>query len=105
MILLFLYTLYILFIACMATKAVWDELALGVKIILAPMGILAWLMDFSLNMAATFIFFNLPKELMFTRRMGRYIKTKDRFREKPARFICKYLLDPFEVGGHCDYGN
>lgn len=103
-ILLYCYIFWLLFIVTMAAKASWDSLPLISKILVSPAAILAVLMDVFFNICiASFLLCEFPHELMFTKRLDRYL-SDDGWRERLARWICKNLLDPFQLGGHCKKG-
>lgn len=43
----------------------------------------------------------LPLWALLTRRCGRYIAGPAGWRRSLALWICRNLLDPFQLGGHC----
>lgn len=98
-----LYVTWIFFLAVMSVKAAKDVGNLPkVTLVLAyPMYITALLLDFTLNMASTFVFLERPHDLLLTHRCDRHLIESDGWRWSLARAICRYLLDPFQVGGHC----
>lgn len=51
----------------------------------------------------TCIFFEIPKELLVTKRLSRHIKTDKGYRYTVANWVCKNLLDQFDSNreGHC----
>lgn len=101
-VLAYCYAFYLLFIVTMAAKAVWKDLPIAVKCLLAPASLVAVLMDVIFNVfIATFIFMDLPEEYMFTHRLNRYKNGNSGWRTKVAKWLCLNLLDPFELGGHC----
>lgn len=70
-------------------------------------------LDVILNIiVGTILFLDLPKELLLTARLQRYVTepgaswsdlgAKPSWRAKLAKFICKHLLDPYDPKGcHC----
>lgn len=66
-----------------------------------PLVVLGVLCDVLLNLAATLAFLDRPRELLLTRRCGRYIAGPAGWRRTAALWICRNLLDPFQLGGHC----
>lgn len=66
-----------------------------------PIVLFGVLMDFVLNVAATLVFLDPPHEYLLTIRCNRYIDAYDDWRHRLALWICRNLLDPFEIGGHC----
>jgi hypothetical protein len=99
---LYIYAFYLLFVVTMAAKAAWPFLTILPKILLAPVAILAVLMDVTFNWTlALLIFFDAPQEAMFTKRLNRYKSENSGWRYTAAVWLCKNLLDPFQSGGHC----
>lgn len=99
---LFLVTVFWLaFISVMGLKERWGILSIPVKVIGAPFVLAFVVADVVLNYTLfTVIFFDLPEESTFTKRLERYYWLTD-WRGKSARIICQNFLDPFEIGGHC----
>ncbi len=98
----YIYAFYLLFVVTMAAKAVWKQLHIVTKIMLAPAALLAVFMDVIFNVfIATFIFMDFPQEYMFTQRLSRYKNGDSGWRTSVAKWLCFNLLDVFEVGGHC----
>ena len=101
-ILAYVYAFYLLFVVTMAAKAVWKQLHIVTKIMLAPAALLAVFMDVIFNaFIATFIFMDFPQEYMFTQRLSRYKAEGAGWRTSVAKWLCFNLLDSFELGGHC----
>lgn len=99
---LYIYAFYLLFVVTMAAKAAWPALTILPRILLAPVAIVAVLLDVVFNVfVATFIFMDMPQEYMFTQRLNRYKYGESDWRTTVAVWICKNLLDPFQSGGHC----
>lgn len=65
------------------------------------MYIVALISDLALNIASSVIFLEFPKELLLTQRCDRHLTESDGWRYIISKFLCKYLLDPFQIGGHC----
>lgn len=61
--------------------------------------VLGYVCDFLFNLASTFIFLELPRELLFTGRVSR-LKKGDGWRADLAHWVCDNLLSPIEEG-HC----
>ena len=97
---LYSYVMWVLFLAVMALYATWSKLPIFTRVLAVPAVILAVLMDIGLNIIATIPFLDLPHELTFSQRMGRY-KREQSWRTPIACWICANLLDQFQVGGHC----
>ncbi len=99
---LYIYAFYLLFVVTMAAKAAWPTLTLVPRVLLAPVALVAVLMDAAFNITlATIIFMDLPREALFTGRLNRYKYGESDWRFHVAKWICKNLLDPFQSGGHC----
>ena len=100
---IYTYLFYLLFVVTMAAKAAWDNLSIVPRVLLVPAALVAVLMDVFFNLvAATVIFFDLPREWLFTQRLERYKAQGAGWRYTLARWICQNLLDPFQQGGHCN---
>ncbi len=97
---LYAYVLWVLFLAVMSLYAAWRTLPTFTKALSLPAVVIAVIMDVGLNIVATIPFLDLPHELTFSQRMGRYIRNPS-WRTPIAKWICGNLLDPFQVGGHC----
>lgn len=99
--LLNLYGFWFIFLACMSLLRAWGQLAVGVKVLAAP-GVLAGLLfDVGINLCiCSFILWDRPREWTFTARLTR-LEGSVGWRYVVATFICSYLLDPFQIGGHC----
>lgn len=99
---IYTYLFYLLFVVTMAAKAAWDQLSIVPRVLLVPAALVAVLMDVFFNLVpATVIFLDLPRELLFTKRLERYKAQGVGWRYTVARWICQNLLDPFQQGGHC----
>ena len=100
---IYTYFFYLLFVVTMAAKAVWANLSIVPRVLLVPAALVAVLMDVFFNLIpATLIFLDLPRELLFTKRLERYKAQAAGWRYTVARWICQNLLDPFQQGGHCN---
>lgn len=73
------------------------------KVLLMPFVVVAVLMDVACQMTvATVVFLELPKELLVTARLQRYLRGEDGWRKTIALYVCNNLLDPFDPNGkHC----
>ena len=97
-------TLWVFFLAVMAIKAANDagrvpKLVKPFAYILVGVGLV---IDFVVNVfVATISFLELPKEFTVTSRVSRHEHNGEGWRKTLATWVCKNLLDPFEVGGHC----
>jgi hypothetical protein len=103
-----IYLTWLFFLAIMALKSARDngKLTRTSEVLALPMLVVGWLLDFSLNMAATPVFLDFPREWLLTLRCDRYLRIADptglnAYRQRFARLLCKNLLDPFQSGGHC----
>jgi hypothetical protein len=98
-----LYVTWVLFLAVMSVKAAKDAgtLPTATYVMAYPMYIVALLFDFALNMASSFVFMEPPQELLLTHRCDRHLLESDGWRWMLAATLCKYMLDPFQIGGHC----
>lgn len=61
---------------------------------------LGYLFDVTLNLAASFLFLELPHEWLLSARIAR-LKKETGWRSKTATWICHHLLHPIDPG-HCD---
>jgi len=59
------------------------------------------LCDVLLQIVATVVFADWPREPVLTQRCSRYIAGPPGWRRTAALWICRNLLDPFQAGGHC----
>ena len=106
--LVLMYATWIAFLSVMALKSARDsgKLTKASEVLAMPLLVVGWLLDFSLNMASTAIFLDLPREWLLTIRCDRYLSLVsptglNLYRQRLARQLCKNLLDPFQSGGHC----
>jgi hypothetical protein len=102
------YATWFAFLAVMALLAARNsgKLTKLSEVLAVPILVVGWLLDFSLNMASSALFLDLPQEWLLTIRCDRYLSTAsssgiDRYRQRVARALCQNLLDPFQSGGHC----
>ena len=102
---LYIYLFWFFFLGVMSILRAYKagKMSLSAKILASPIMLAGVLIDLLFNtLPATLLFFDLPKEYMFTQRLIRYKKQTDDWRCKIANFICLTLLDPFDIGqGHC----
>lgn len=75
-----------------------------VTVLLAlPLGLMGVILDFLLNVFfGSLIFLERPHEWFLTRRCDRLMVEGNVRQANWAAWICKNLLDPFQIGGHCD---
>lgn len=66
-----------------------------------PLVAVGVVLDFMLNMVASAVFLDPPREWLLTIRCNRYIDTYTDWRYRLAVWLCSNLLDPFQIGGHC----
>jgi hypothetical protein len=81
-----------------AGTAKWYHYVLGI-----PLAVIFIPLDVFLNMiVGSVIFIELPKEWIFTTRLDRHARSGSKF----AKFVCKYILNPFDkdhcYGGSCE---
>lgn len=93
---------WLLYLAVMSLKRARGELHGPIKVIGYAIAFIGVVIDVIYNVIiGSIIFFEIPKELLFTARCDRHIPQKT-WRGSLARWICKYMLDPFDKGGkHC----
>ena len=103
-----MYATWVAFLSIMALKSARNngKLTKTSKILAIPIVLVGGLLDFTLNMAATFVFLDLPQEWLLTIRCDRYLSIPNptglnKYRQRFARLLCQNLLDPFQSGGHC----
>ena len=94
------YGFWLLFVSVITIKSKWSELKPAAKILAAPAGVAAVLIDVAFNVISSVPFFEPPQEWFFTQRISRH-KPDSNWRGAMSRWICATLLDPFEQGGHC----
>lgn len=97
------YVTWGMFLAAMALVAVRraGTLPRAALVLGYPLVALGALCDIALQAVSTLPFGDLPREWFLTQRLGRYIAGADGWRKTAALWICRNLLDPFQVGGHC----
>lgn len=101
------FALWVLFLAVMDLRAARDAGVMKPGSPAYRIGMLVlvtgYLVDWAMNMtAATLLFLEIPgspRELV-TGRCERHLRD-DGFRGSIARWLCRNLLDPFQLGGHC----
>ncbi len=94
------YVLWVMFLAVMALQHAWPRLPGPVRALAVPAVLVAIALDVAFNLLASIPFADLPREATFSQRMGRY-KAGSGWRCRVAQWICRNLLDPFDIGGHC----
>jgi hypothetical protein len=95
-------TTWLAFIFVMSVKTAYDNggLAWYVIALLSPFLLVAYLLDFTLQIIATLPYWELPQDWLFTGRLNRHCG-KPGWRGAISRFICRWMLNPFQRGGHC----
>ena len=94
---------YTLYIAAINLLYDWPTLPLWVKVASAPILIVMVLLDFTMQCTFfTIFFFDLPRELLVTRRLERYRTAAyvNTWRQKVATSICTQALNPFDPTRH-----
>lgn len=102
--LLFTYYTWGLYLACMALIRVKDTLPPQTKIMAYPIVAVGLIFDFILNaVIGSVLFWELPqyqkKEWLFTGRVSRWNDDSGK-RGDFARWVCRFMLDPFDLDGH-----
>jgi hypothetical protein len=104
-ILIYLYVFWTCFLACAALYAQWKVLPTFVKVLAAPIALVGGILDVFWNYTfGSLIFGQLPPSgcYTFTERLSAYLHISGESKRKAiANVICIYLLNPFQVGGHC----
>lgn len=97
------YLTWFFYLAVMSLKMARDagRLTKTAEVLGMPLLFVGLALDFTLNMASTLIFMDLPHEYLLTIRCDRYLRTDTGWRYLLARALCRNLLDPFQIGGHC----
>jgi hypothetical protein len=102
---LYCYVFWLLYILVMGLyRASLDGRLTGLAKWLAyPVVALAILIDIICNITiASVLFLELPKELLVTSRLSRYINVDTGWRKVNATWLCNNLLDYFDPSGtHC----
>ncbi len=101
----FLWGFWALFVCAMNLYRV--QLAHGltpaIRMLGAPLILVAYAVDVFANLTvATAFFVELPRELLVTSRLRRYIAAGTGWRFGVACWLCRQLLDPLDpTGNHC----
>lgn len=66
----------------------------------APLLAYGYLIDFLGNMLVCALFFDIPRELLITSRLQRYVDKPDGRRRRMAIWFAEQLLDPFDPKGY-----
>ncbi len=93
------------FLGCAALYGQWHTSALPiwVKYLAAPGAVFFLVFDVLFNYTiGTVLFLNLPPDGCYTltRRLTSYLSGSG-YRMRVAHVVCAFLLNPFQVGGHC----
>lgn len=106
LVLLLMWAFWVLYVFTMGLyRAKLSHRLKGFSLVLsAPFVAVAFLLDFLAQMTVfTLVFRELPRELLVTGRLRRYLRGPDTWRRRWADYLCHHLLDPFDpTGGHCD---
>lgn len=97
--LLLAFVTFIFFMAIMQLKQRRDGLPPAALYAGYAVFWMGWTCDVAFNVASTFLFLDLPRELLFTSRVSRLKKTTG-WRSKLAHWFCANLLEPIDPG-HC----
>lgn len=93
-----------LYLAVMHLKTARNsgKLTTAAKVMGYPWLVVGYVIDVLFNaVIGSVIFFELPRELLFTSRVSR-LNDSDGWRGRLARWVCTQLLDPFDPDGkHC----
>jgi len=97
-----LWVTWILYLAVTNLRIHFDKMTRTTKILGAPIVLLGALYDVVLNaIVGSLIFWERPKEWLFTSRCERWL-SDDTWRGTRARWFCRVMLDPFDKDGtHC----
>jgi hypothetical protein len=101
-----IYATWVLFLAIMNAKAAFKagKLERGTIIILFPVIVVGYLFDFILNILASVPFLEIPGyvngDWLLTDRLE-YHCAETNWQGSFARWVCHYMLDWAETGGHC----
>lgn len=98
-----LYALWLLFILSMSFKRAWPYMHPVAKVLAAPVLIVGAVVDAMVNVLASLVFFDPPRELTLSHRLKRYnTDFADDWRAAIADWVCTHMLDQFDPDGdHC----
>ena len=99
-----LYLLWLFFLASMVLLAAHKKgtLSKPALILGVPVIGLGLLIDVSVNVLLSAVFFELPKEWTVSQRLSRYKAEASGWHYKVAKFVCENFLDTFDPSGcHC----
>ena len=72
------------------------------RVLAYPIVLFGLALDVFSNLAASVIFFDLPREFLVTGRLKRYQADQKGWRYRVAKYICDKILDVFDpTGDHC----
>ncbi len=102
---LLFFVTWALFLSVMNVKRHRDTMPTPAKFLSYPLVAIFWPLDFLFNvLVGTVVFLDLPRELLFTSRMGRYLHQPGGWRFDWALWMCGNLLDFADPDGrHCSY--
>ncbi len=103
-----IYGTWVCFVAIMGfrTAKLAGKLSKPVFILALPILAVGVVLDMLLQIAATPVFLDLPREWVLTKRLDRYLALVNptglnAYRQRVAKWVCHNMLDVFEAGGHC----
>jgi hypothetical protein len=93
---------YLWYIASVRLYGAWSGLDMQVKVFAGPSLVAFIVFDVLVNLLASLLFLDLPKEKLLTQRLMRYMAGPEGLRRRVATGICNKFLDPFDpAGSHC----
>ena len=103
-----MYVTWLLFVAVMGFRAakLAGRLPVAVYVLALPALVVGVLLDAALQIVSTPIWLDLPRHLLLTERLDRYLSVTsptglNKYRQAVAKWVCTNMLDIFESGGHC----
>lgn len=101
-----IYLLWVFYLAVMALLRAHKEKQIGPYAVVP--GYITLAIGLALDMAVnvfvlTFVFLELPHQLLVTQRLKYHVKNSTDWRYWTARWLCRHYLNPFDPSGdHCD---
>lgn len=94
------YVLWIFYLAVMHLLRVKHDGKLTPVVFIAgtPIVAVGAVLDIAINLAATLVFFDIPREVTLSKRLHRYMKGADGCRKRVACWM-EPFLDPFDIDG------
>ena len=98
-----LMTTLVFYLAIMNLKRNHKQITKTAWFFMIPIIIVGLAFDVVLNvLVGSVIFWELPKELVYTSRLQRHIKNSSGWRLRRAEWFCYHILDSFDPSGkHC----